>query len=106
MPAGSEQRCDKCVDRPELFQRPDDTEATVARRLQVFEEQTRPLVGFYQARRLLRSINAQGNVDAITALLVAALKPAPKAKKKVAKKSDLKYYFHSGTHDAIVDFQA
>ncbi len=27
-------------------------------------------------------------------------------KKKVAKKSDLKYYFHSGTHDAIVDFQA
>lgn len=27
-------------------------------------------------------------------------------KKKVAKKSDLKYYFHSGTHDAIVDFQS
>ena len=27
-------------------------------------------------------------------------------KKKVAKKNDLKYYFHSGTHEAIVKFQA
>ena len=26
-------------------------------------------------------------------------------KKKVAKKNDLKYYFHSGTHDAIISFQ-
>jgi len=86
MAAVSQHRCDKCADHPELFQRPDDTEATVARRLQVFEEQTRPLVGFYQARGLLRSINAQGKLDAITALLVAALKPVPKAKKKVAKK--------------------
>ena len=28
------------------------------------------------------------------------------AKKKIVKKNDLKYYFHSGTHDAIVIFQA
>lgn len=27
-------------------------------------------------------------------------------KKKIVKKNDLKYYFHSGTHDAIVTFQA
>jgi adenylate kinase len=87
MPADSDLRCDKCAERPELFQRPDDTEATVARRLQVYEEQTSPLVGFYQARGLLRTINAQGDIDAITALLVAALKPARKAKKKAAKKA-------------------
>lgn len=27
-------------------------------------------------------------------------------KKKITKKNDLKYYFHSGTHDAIIDFQS
>jgi len=27
-------------------------------------------------------------------------------KKKITKKNDLKHYFHSGTHDAIVDFQS
>lgn len=86
MPAGSALRCTRCADAPELFQRPDDTEATVARRLQVFEEQTRPLAAFYQARGLLRTINAQGGVDAVTAALMRALAPARKAGKKAAKK--------------------
>lgn len=87
MPAGSALRCTRCADAPELFQRPDDTEATVARRLQVFEEQTRPLAAFYQARGLLRTINAQGEVDAVTAALLRALAPARKAGKKAAKKA-------------------
>jgi len=73
MPLGSEPRCQKCADHPVLFQRPDDNEETVVRRLKVYEDQTRPLVGYYRDKGLLRVINAQGDVDAITQLLVDAL---------------------------------
>jgi adenylate kinase len=111
MPLGAQPRCQKCADHPLLFQRPDDNEETVVQRLRVYEEQTRPLVGYYRDKGLLRVINAQGEVDAITRLLVDALsaraqkpaaaaapirrssarkkaKPAPKkAPKKKAKKA-------------------
>jgi len=79
MPLGSEPRCQKCADHPVLFQRPDDNEETVVQRLKVYEDQTRPLVGYYRDKGLLRVINAQGDVDAITQLLVGAL--ADKAEK-------------------------
>lgn len=85
MPLGKEPRCQNCADHPLLFQRPDDNEATVVQRLKVYEEQTRPLVGYYRKQGLLRTINAQGDVDAITGLLVAALAAAPKRKAAKAK---------------------
>ena len=85
MPLGSEPRCQNCADHPLLFQRPDDNEETVVQRLRVYEEQTRPLVDYYRKKRLLRVINAQGDVDAITQLLVEALS-AP-AEKPAANKS-------------------
>jgi adenylate kinase len=77
-----------------LVQRPDDNEATVAERLRVYDEKTRPLIDFYRARGLLRVIDAEGDVDAVTrrlskALGVPELRTAPKkkaAKGKVAAK--------------------
>lgn len=57
----------------ELYQRPDDNEATVTERLKVFEEKTRPLVDFYGARGILRRIAAQGDLDQVTARLESAL---------------------------------
>jgi adenylate kinase len=89
MPLGSAPRCQKCADQPLLFQRPDDNEETVVQRLQVYEAQTRPLVGYYRRKGLLRVINAQGDVDAITQLLVDALpaKPVKPAARRAAKKS-------------------
>jgi adenylate kinase len=56
-----------------LTQRPDDNEATVAERLRVYDEQTRPLIDFYRARGLLRVINAEGDVDEVTQRLAQAL---------------------------------
>jgi len=50
----------------ELYQRPDDDEATVAKRLQVYEEQTRPLVEFYGQRGLLKRVDATGDVAAVS----------------------------------------
>jgi adenylate kinase len=73
LPPAVELHCPNCADAPVLFQRPDDNESTVANRLRVYDEQTRPLVEYYRQQQLLRSIDAEGEVDDVTALLIAAL---------------------------------
>jgi adenylate kinase len=73
MPVGAALVCPSCVGNPVLFQRPDDNEATVVERLKVYESQTRPLIQYYTKKGLLQSIDAQGDVDSITALLVHVL---------------------------------
>jgi adenylate kinase len=65
--------CRNCAPAPLLTQRPDDNEQTVARRLVVYDEQTKPLIAHYRAQGLLRAIDAQGSVDSVTARLIAAL---------------------------------
>jgi adenylate kinase len=69
-------QCRSCDAGPLLTQRPDDNEQTVARRLAVYDEQTRPLIEHYRAQGLLRTIDAQGDVAAVTARLLAVLPPA------------------------------
>lgn len=54
-------------------QRDDDKPETVRRRLQVYAEQTAPLVEFYSGRGTLRSIDGVGEVDEITARALEAL---------------------------------
>lgn len=46
-----------------LVQRPDDTDAVVRERLQVYRDQTQPLVDYYQRRSLLRRISGEGDVQ-------------------------------------------
>ena len=65
--------CPKTGAPHRLTQRPDDNEATVADRLKVYDEKTRPLIDFYAKRGLLRTIPATGDVDEITRRLEAAL---------------------------------
>lgn len=74
-PPPSPPPCGGQCETPRLVQRPDDREETVARRLSVYEEQTRPLVGFYGQRGLLRRIDAEGDLPTVTARLEAALAP-------------------------------
>lgn len=62
----------KCV-TPDLFQRPDDGEATIGKRLEVYAAQTRPLVDYYGGRGLLVTVDAEGDIDAVTARLETAL---------------------------------
>lgn len=73
MPVGAALVCPSCPGNPALYQRPDDNEATVVERLKVYESQTRPLLKYYARQGLLQSIDAQGEIDAITALLVHVL---------------------------------
>ena len=72
-PSGAAAVCPKTGAPHRLIQRPDDNEATVAERLRVYEEKTRPLIAFYQSRGLLRVIEAEGGLDAVTQRLAQAL---------------------------------
>ncbi|MCI4340728.1 MAG: nucleoside monophosphate kinase, partial [Thermoplasmata archaeon] len=63
--------CD--VEGADLQQRSDDREEAVRTRLQVYGEQTRPLIGHYQTLGLLRSVDARGTPDEVRARLAAAI---------------------------------
>jgi adenylate kinase len=65
-------RCDDCDG--ELFQRDDDREATVRHRLQVYEQQTQPLIAFYADEGTLLGIDATGPVEEITDRAMTALR--------------------------------
>ena len=77
-PTGAAAICPKTGAPHRLIQRADDNEATVAERLRVYAEKTRPLIAFYQSRGLLRVIDAEGEVDAVTERLGLALGLAPR----------------------------
>ena len=59
-----------------LIQRPDDTEETVRKRLQVYHDQTKPLVDFYQRQggsNVYRNVPGVGSVTEIGNRVLAAL---------------------------------
>lgn len=57
-PSIVENICDRCGER--LYQRADDNEATVRERLRVYNDQTAPLIDYYQKAGLLKNIQAGG----------------------------------------------
>lgn len=59
----------------ELFLRDDDKPHTVRHRLDVYAEQTAPLVEFYAGRQQLVGIDAIGGVEDVTGRAIAALRP-------------------------------
>jgi hypothetical protein len=65
--------CPKTGGPHQLFQRPDDNEATVAERLKVYDEKTKPLIEFYREQGILRAIDAEGELDQVTERLEKAL---------------------------------
>jgi adenylate kinase len=72
-PPSNEGICDICGG--ELFQRDDDMPETVRHRLEVYYEQTSPLVGYYAEAGILVGIDAMGPVDDVTDRAIAALRP-------------------------------
>jgi len=67
-------RCDACA--AELFQREDDKEETILKRLAVYDEQTAPLIAYYTTGGLLRSVNGLGTVEAIQSEIVSRIQAA------------------------------
>ena len=64
-----------CDDHPEteLRQRADDTEATVRRRLQVYREQTAPLVDYYRKHGCLKEVKGIGALEEVYGALAQAV---------------------------------
>jgi adenylate kinase len=65
--------CDKCGG--ELYQRDDDHPDTVRHRLEVYHQQTEPLIDFYRGAGKLVAIDALGAVEDVTERAITALTP-------------------------------
>ncbi len=65
-------RCDKCGG--ELYQRPDDTEESIRKRLEVYSVETAPLIDYYSQWDKLVEIDGGGSVDEVGRRIVAAIK--------------------------------
>lgn len=73
-PPKREGKCDQCAG--DLYQRDDDSEATVKRRLSVYRAQTLPLLDYYRERNSLVSVEGEGPMDEIARSIRRAVGPA------------------------------
>lgn len=64
--------CDVCGG--ELYQRDDDSEETVRKRLEVYHTQTEPIIDYYKTQGLVVTISALGKVEEVTQRAMDALK--------------------------------
>jgi adenylate kinase len=64
--------CDDCGG--ELYQRPDDDEETVRKRLEVYHRETEPIIDHYRGQGLVVTISALGKVTDVTERAMEALK--------------------------------
>lgn len=64
--------CDVCGG--ELYQRDDDSEETVRKRLEVYHTQTEPIIDYYKAQGLVVTIDSMGPVDEVTRRALVGLK--------------------------------
>ncbi|MBD2866289.1 MULTISPECIES: adenylate kinase [Paenibacillus] len=71
-PPKSEGVCDKCSG--ELYQRSDDTEEKVGTRLDEYSNKTAPLLTYYSNKGLLREVDGQQDIDAVTAEISSLLR--------------------------------
>jgi adenylate kinase len=58
-----EGKCDKCS--KELIQREDDTEATVKKRLMIYEDLTQPLVAYFRSQHEFEEVNGNQSVEEV-----------------------------------------
>ena len=71
-PPKIEGQCDKCGGS--LYQRADDAEEVISHRLEVYAEQTAPLLDFYGQDEAFRKVNAEAGMDEVYSSLLEAVK--------------------------------
>jgi adenylate kinase len=71
-PSVGHDKCPTCGG--EVYQREDDKAEVIQRRLEVYSEQTAPIIAFYRNEGLLISVSAVGSVESITDSAISALK--------------------------------
>lgn len=72
MPTVKDGVCDSC--NGETYQRDDDREDTMIKRLTVYNEQTKPLIEYYQDNGLYTEVDGRQPVDKVLADVVASLR--------------------------------
>jgi len=70
-PSRNGEACDRCQER--LVQRNDDKAEAIETRLKVYEEQTAPLISFYDKRQVLTQLDAGGPVETVSQNLTKML---------------------------------
>jgi adenylate kinase len=66
---------DACIEAGgALIQRDDDNEVTIRNRLDVYRQQTEPLIAFYQKRGKLKKVDAEGSIDEVYSRFTEMLK--------------------------------
>ena len=70
-PPKKEGICDQC--EGSLYQRDDDKEETVRSRLEVYSQQTDPVIQYYASKGLVRSVNGFGHIDDVFHRIVKAI---------------------------------
>jgi adenylate kinase len=71
--------CDKCGST-EFKRRPDDNPETLRTRLQAYYKDTSPLIGYYYAKRLLKSVDGMADIDSVTGQIEAILRQVVREK--------------------------
>lgn len=71
--ADTEEVVQRLLGRAQEQGRADDTESVIRRRLEVYEDQTQPLVDIYTDRGLLIKVDGLGEIEEVTTRLLAAL---------------------------------
>jgi adenylate kinase len=70
----SQEELDECTtEGGELIQREDDNEETISNRLEVYRENTEPLIDYYRVRDKLLTVDAEGPIDEVYERMTAAL---------------------------------
>ena len=70
-PSVGSEKCPQCGG--DVYQREDDKAEVITRRLEVYQEQTAPIISFYRNEGLLITVTALGEVEDITAHAISAL---------------------------------
>lgn len=65
-------KCD--IDGSDLYQREDDKAETVKHRIEVYLEQTAPLIDYYRKRGILHEINGMQTIELVTREMMSSLK--------------------------------
>ena len=63
----------RLLKRAEIEGRPDDNEQTIRNRMQVYREQTAPLIAHYRDRGVLVEVDGMGDIETVAAAIQGAI---------------------------------
>jgi adenylate kinase len=72
MPPKKEMVCDHCAGA--LYQRSDDKEETIRKRLEVYRQESAPLIKYYESKEKLESVLADGEASVVLDEIVRLVK--------------------------------